>query len=88
MVKSINKYSLEQDVSVLKSTMLTYTYGPMYLQLDEYAPCYDKKPDISETHINRHLICDHIYTDDVAQNESIEISRSNKNNCLSQDNDL
>ena len=45
-----------------KSATLTCLYGPMYLQLDDYPPYYDKKSDIFETHINGNLRCIHGYT--------------------------
>ena len=36
-----------------KSSKLTCLYVPMYLQLDDYHPYSDKKPDIFETHIKK-----------------------------------
>ena len=54
-----------------KSATLTRLYEPMYLELDEYLPYYDKKSVIFETHINRNLRCINGYTNCVAHNDSI-----------------
>ena len=45
-----------------KCATLTCLYVPMYLQLNDYPPYYDKISDIFETHINSNLIGIHGYT--------------------------
>ena len=54
-----------------KSATLTPIYGTMYLDLDYYLPCSDKKPVIFETHINRNLRCIHGYTNCVRHTDLI-----------------
>ena len=51
----INKSSLEQDLFLKNIDKLTCLYGPMYLQLNDYPPYYDKQSDIFETNINNNL---------------------------------
>ena len=41
--------------------MLTFVYGPMYLQLDDYPLYTGKNSDIFEIHINSNLRCIHGY---------------------------
>ena len=45
-----------------ENATLTYVYGTMYLQLDDYLPYSGKKSDIFETHMNSNLICINGYT--------------------------
>ena len=67
-VKSIDKRSLEQNVSLKKIATLTCLYGPMYLELDDYPQYSDLKSVIFDTHINRNLRFIHGYTNCVAHN--------------------
>ena len=47
---------------------LTRLHGPMYLQLDDYPPYYDKQYNIFETSINKKSKCIHGYKNHVEQN--------------------
>ena len=49
----------------------TCKYEPMYLQLDDYSPCFDKISESFETHMNRNLRCIHGYTNCVRNTDSI-----------------
>ena len=54
-----------------KSATLTCLYGPIYLELDDYPPYYDKISFIFETHINRNLRCSNVYTNFVTHTNLI-----------------
>ena len=54
-----------------KSATLTRLYGPMFLELDDYPPYYDKISVIFETHINRNLRCSHGYNNCVRHTDLI-----------------
>ena len=50
---------------------LTCLYVPMYLQLDDYPPYYDKRSVLFETKINKNLRCSHGYTNCVRNTDMI-----------------
>ena len=75
--KACTNIPLRKMYRLRKSVTLTCLYGPMYLQLDDYPPYYDKKSVIFETHIIRNLIYIHVYTNCVAHNDLI--TRVSKN---------
>ena len=54
-----------------KSATLTCLYEPMYLQLDDYPPYFEKNPVRFETQINRNLRCSHGYTNCVRHTDFI-----------------
>ena len=58
---------------------MTYLYGPMYLELDDYPPYSNKISVIFETHISRNLICSHGYTNCVRHTDLI--TWVSKNSC-------
>ena len=51
--KSSTNILLNKIHLLRKSVTLTHLYGPMYLELEDYPPYYDKKSVIFETHMNR-----------------------------------
>ena len=69
--KSSTNVPLTKMYRLRNFSEMTCIYGPMYLQLDDYLPYYDKRSDIFETHINRNVICIHGYTKYVRYTESI-----------------
>ena len=66
--KSILCLPLNRIHSFLKSANLTCMYGPMYLELDDYPPYYDKHHDNFETNVNENLRYCHGHTNYVGQN--------------------
>ena len=69
--KSSANIPMSKLYSLRKSVTLKYLYGSMCFHLDEYPPYSDKRSDIFGTHINRNLICSHVYTNWVRHTDLI-----------------
>ena len=65
------KIPLSKMYCLRKIAKMTFIYGPMYLQSDDYPPYSDQISDIFETHTNRKLRCSHGYTNCVRHTDQI-----------------